>query len=450
MQAGKTLARAAKNLGYSAVENAVRDATSTAPYGPSVAQMNEIAAMSFNQLDCVEIVAMLDKRLNGHGKHWRHAFKALVLLEYLCLHGSFAVVHYCQDNLYVIKTLKEFQYIDDSGADVGLAVRENAGRLVSLLLDEERLRRERGNGGKSIEDSRSLSRHLADPHALSASSTVRRPRSVSQPLPTSSDTTKRLREQQREREKKELGKAMEASREDEEKRQKALKEQAGETLFGDFGDTGGPVQSEALVSFASCSSAPAPQDPMQQLHEQQLRQNQAQHAALQYQQQQEQANYLAFEQQQQLDALAQQAAFEQYQLQAQAAYAAQQQQQQMYLSPQPPSAQPQPQPQVVGQNNPFSPAAFSSSTYRPPQPSFLAPPQSASYTSSPGPSFLAPPAPERGIGRPRASTTGTMDERRQELSRAIGAGAGVDTFGNVGALRVPSGTQYASFTGHSH
>jgi len=63
---------------------------------------------------------MLDKRLNDKGKNWRHVLKALKVLDY-CLHeGSEHVVVWAKDNIYIIKTLREFQYIDEDGRDQGL------------------------------------------------------------------------------------------------------------------------------------------------------------------------------------------------------------------------------------------------------------------------------------------------------------------------------------------
>lgn len=62
---------------------------------------------------------MLDKRLNDKGKNWRHVLKSLKVLDY-CLHeGSELVVTWARKNIYIIKTLREFQYIDDEGKDVG-------------------------------------------------------------------------------------------------------------------------------------------------------------------------------------------------------------------------------------------------------------------------------------------------------------------------------------------
>ena len=69
--------------------------------------------------DFYEIMDMLDKRLNDKGKNWRHVLKSLKVLDY-CLHeGSELVVTWARKNIYIIKTLREFTYIDDEGRDVG-------------------------------------------------------------------------------------------------------------------------------------------------------------------------------------------------------------------------------------------------------------------------------------------------------------------------------------------
>ena len=62
---------------------------------------------------------MLDKRLNDKGKNWRHVLKALKVLDYALHEGSELVVTWAKKNVYIIKTLREFQYIDEDGRDVG-------------------------------------------------------------------------------------------------------------------------------------------------------------------------------------------------------------------------------------------------------------------------------------------------------------------------------------------
>lgn len=71
--------------------------------------------------DFYEVMDMLDKRLNDKGKNWRHVLKSLKVLDY-CLHeGSELVVTWARKNIYIIKTLREFYYVDESGKDVGAA-----------------------------------------------------------------------------------------------------------------------------------------------------------------------------------------------------------------------------------------------------------------------------------------------------------------------------------------
>ncbi|KAI1971688.1 hypothetical protein LOZ53_000956 [Ophidiomyces ophidiicola] len=140
--------RSVKNVtkGYSSVQVKVRNATSNDPWGPTGTEMAEIAALTFtNPTDFYEIMDMLDKRLNDKGKNWRHVLKSLKVLDY-CLHeGSELVVTWARKNIYIIKTLREFQYIDEDGRDVGQNVRVSAKELTALLVDEDRLRSERSD-----------------------------------------------------------------------------------------------------------------------------------------------------------------------------------------------------------------------------------------------------------------------------------------------------------------
>ena len=104
-----------------------------------------------------EIMQMIWKRLNDHGKNWRHVYKALVLLEYLIKTGSekvelgiltnFPITYFveslhnlihlqvaqqCKENIFAIQTLKDFQFVEEN-KDQGLNVREKAKAMVSLL-----------------------------------------------------------------------------------------------------------------------------------------------------------------------------------------------------------------------------------------------------------------------------------------------------------------------------
>jgi epsin len=112
--------------------------------------MSEIADLTYNVGPFTEIMQMIWKRLNDHGKNWRHVYKALVLLEYLIKTGSEKVAQQCKENIFAIQTLKDFQYLDDN-KDQGINVREKAKSLVALLKDDERLRNERVRALKAKE-----------------------------------------------------------------------------------------------------------------------------------------------------------------------------------------------------------------------------------------------------------------------------------------------------------
>jgi epsin len=65
--------------------------------------------------------------------------QSLIVLEYLLHSGSPKVAQYFRDNIYLIKTLTEFQHIDDNGRDVGADVRVRARDLSRLLMDDKNL-----------------------------------------------------------------------------------------------------------------------------------------------------------------------------------------------------------------------------------------------------------------------------------------------------------------------
>ncbi|GBE77225.1 ENTH-domain-containing protein [Sparassis crispa] len=144
---GKGTLRVVKNYthGYSHTQTKVRDVTSNDPWPPSGRAMHEIAQLTYNPVDFVEIMEVMDKRLNDKGKYWRHVFKSLVLLDYLLHSGSENVIMYFRNNLYVIKTLREFQYVDEDDKDQGQNVRQKAKDITNLLMDDKLMQQERRN-----------------------------------------------------------------------------------------------------------------------------------------------------------------------------------------------------------------------------------------------------------------------------------------------------------------
>ncbi|KAL1956294.1 hypothetical protein VTO42DRAFT_7467 [Malbranchea cinnamomea] len=240
--------RSVKNVtkGYSSVQIKVRNATSNDAWGPTGTEMAEIAALTFNShSDFYEIMDMLDKRLNDKGKNWRHVLKSLKVLDY-CLHeGSELVVTWARKNLYIIKTLREFQYIDENGRDVGQNVRVAAKELTALILDEDRLRSERSD--RKLWKSR-VSGLEDGMHGIGRTEPPRprqqRPRADEEDIEyklaieaskheAEEERKRRERERRREEEDDDLAKAIKLSKEEEELRRRELEESNAASLFGD-------------------------------------------------------------------------------------------------------------------------------------------------------------------------------------------------------------------------
>jgi epsin len=147
-----TLRRQVKNMvkNYSEAEVKVREATSNDPWGPSSTLMSEISDLTFNIVALGEVMRMIWKRLNDHGKNWRHVYKSLVLLDYLVKNGNEKVAQQCKEHIVAIQTLKDFQYMEEQ-KDQGAVVREKAKQLVNLLRDDERLKAERSKALRARE-----------------------------------------------------------------------------------------------------------------------------------------------------------------------------------------------------------------------------------------------------------------------------------------------------------
>ena len=60
---------------YSDAEAKVRESTSNDPWGPSSALMGELAEYTYHVQAYGLVMGMLWKRLNDHGKNWRHVYK---------------------------------------------------------------------------------------------------------------------------------------------------------------------------------------------------------------------------------------------------------------------------------------------------------------------------------------------------------------------------------------
>ncbi|PYI21358.1 EH domain binding protein epsin 2 [Aspergillus violaceofuscus CBS 115571] len=496
--------RSVKNVtkGYSSVQVKVRNATSNDPWGPTGTEMAEIAALTFSSpTDFYEIMDMLDKRLNDKGKNWRHVLKSLKVLDY-CLHeGSELVVTWARKNVYIIKTLREFQYVDEDGRDVGQNVRVAAKELTSLVLDEDRLRSERSD--RKLWKSRVSG---LDDHQGGYAPEPRRERRERRRTTNDDDdaeyrlaieASKYEAEEERKRrardaaaadDDEDLAKAIKLSKEEEELRKRELEESNAHSLFDDAptqvaqpqptGYNQGYQQQSAVDWFGN------PINPQQPLTTGYLNNQYAQPTGFQSQMTgmpngygngfqaqptsfdqnpygQAQNNYL----QPQATVQPQHTAFNVHNPWGGDAFSQQQQQQQpqqqQFQQPQDnflsagtnnPWASPQPadalKPMPTGSNNPFAPRTqqFQSrpATTGPPSLNTLAEERVTNQFTSPNPiaNYQTQPQslapPQQSFTPQKTAPTQMLDPHRAQLNALLASGEGQDTFGNVGDLRIPA------------
>ena len=135
--------------------------------------------------------------------------QSLTVLEYLLHSGSPKVAQYFRDNIYLIKTLTEFQHVDDTGRDVGADVRARARDLSRLLADD-----------KNLAEARRRRKQMRDRMAG---------RKSTESGDESSEAPKRQKKPSREEQ--EVQRALKLSEQDEVERRRRIAEQGKEGLF---------------------------------------------------------------------------------------------------------------------------------------------------------------------------------------------------------------------------
>jgi len=449
MQVGKSVMRVAKNSlkGYSETQTKVRDATSNDPWGPSGTQMSEISALTYNQNDFVEIMEMLDKRLNDKGKNWRHVFKSLVLLDYLLHAGSENCVMYFRENHYVVKTLKEFVHIDDQGKDQGINVRQKAKDISALLTDEERLRSQR----KTRANMRDRMEGNVRPAEYEPPRNPPPGRSEDSELQRAIEASKRSAEEEQSRNAPrsaprddDLEEALRLSREEDERRRRNGDDSVA--LFDDGLQRPAPDNdNDNLIDVNAQWQQPMVTGVQYTGYNPSMAQQQAQQEEWARQQQMMELQRQQAEQQQYQMMMQQQAEQQQQYLQQQQYMQQQQYQQHLMAQQQQPMM---PQQTAYGSNNPF--AAFTQQTAQaqspmptaaetPAQPQAQTQPQAAPAQSpSPAPAMNGSGS-QMGMQATGAPRMRVDDAKHANLAQALASGDGQDTFGNTGNLRYGAG-----------
>lgn len=389
-----SIVRSIKNVtsGYSSSQVKVRNATKNDEEQPTRGQMQEIADLTYTDHEMFLIMDMLDKRLNDKGKNWRHVLKSLAVLDYLVRYGSDNVIIWCRENLYIVKTLREFHYRDDSGHEIGAPIRDRARELTSLLMDVERLQQERSGHSKGRR--RRPTRYRS---SISESPPRRRNSNEDDDLAMALELSRRTAEEEEERRRMAgmTGSNSMASA------QAQTAANATDLFGGNMIDTSAMYQPAQFTGYPQGTGVGANMFSDYDVQQYHLAQQQFQ------QQQDELARQQALYEQQQAELAREQAALEAQQT----AYQQQLQIQQAQQAQQTQFQQPQAQPLKTGSNNPF--AAFNQQ-------------QQAKQAES-----------RPSLGR-RRSTANFDQKHVDQLDQILSLEAPADTFGNTGQARIPA------------
>jgi epsin len=383
--------------------------------------MQDIARLTYENHELFEIMDMLDRRLNDKGKNWRHVMKALTVLDYIIHTGSENVVLWAKDNLYIIKTLREFQYFDDDGRDQGAAIRSKAKELTSLIQDDERLREERMNRSSARRRRRRGSKSRHDDSPPERGSPSRRSPVGDDDMSRALEESRLMAEEEQRRRTvvgsdEDLRRALALSEEEEKYR---LQQSKNNNILFD-NSFGQPQQQASLIDTSDFQPPQQQQQFFPVAQQQQQPFVTGQYDAF--------GNPLYGVQQPLSTGMLQNAystggVFPQYN--SNGMFAPQNAfQQQGYEEPQPEPLQPL----KTGSNNPFAqPNQNSTASHNAQQPS-LSQLQSQQYQQLQ--------QQQQALGPQR--TTNFDADHMNELNTLLSTGEGIDTFGNVGELRIPA------------
>lgn len=114
--------------------------TNNDPWGVSPSSMHKICTELADAEFRKEILTVILERWNDLGSTWRNYYKALVLYEYLLLHGpeshvAAAIQNGNQEDIHAIQRLCKYEHTDSQGKDQGVNVRTRAVAVLKLLED---------------------------------------------------------------------------------------------------------------------------------------------------------------------------------------------------------------------------------------------------------------------------------------------------------------------------
>ncbi|KAF8407131.1 hypothetical protein HHK36_006256 [Tetracentron sinense] len=122
------------------IEQKVLDATDNEPWGPHGSALSEIAQATKKITECQIVMNVLWTRLADSGRDWRHAYKALAVIEYLVGNGSEHAVDDITEHTFQISVwLLCFEFVEPNGKDMGINVRKKVETILALLNNKDKI-----------------------------------------------------------------------------------------------------------------------------------------------------------------------------------------------------------------------------------------------------------------------------------------------------------------------
>ena len=131
--------------GYTEWEEKADMASNNESWGPSTAQLSELASGTFHPTIRDEILRILLKKLKFRPSHWKQCQKALLCLEYIIKHGDVGAIPIIKRYVQIIRYIADHFNFTEGFEDRGKVVRAQAVLVMNILESSGAIMKERAS-----------------------------------------------------------------------------------------------------------------------------------------------------------------------------------------------------------------------------------------------------------------------------------------------------------------
>jgi len=122
------------------LERKAMEATNSEPWGPTGSELAALAEATFDAAGAADVARAVGKRISPQKPNPRGTYKALVVTEYVLIHGGGRFLEAMRAMLDTFLGLQSYAHVRKDGVDDGASVRRKAVVVTELLADEDALR----------------------------------------------------------------------------------------------------------------------------------------------------------------------------------------------------------------------------------------------------------------------------------------------------------------------